>query len=551
MSGRARDALSLSRIFIGKMRSGGIPPALHSVPFRLWSVRLEDLPFGTIHRYTVVTFVQRLEPKKIQLSDFERSPSNAVRLHPLKCTLSGQHRAHALLSRSSYQTSAPSVEKEGFQLETDGREEVKQALAEYLELSLKVRKQLAINISENSPSFVDGLVDQLHVLQKKDSSHLDRDLNTAVKELLAKSKCKGVEPFLESLGVKPEDIEKVSDFARSGVKGVLVKVDLLKAIGIKSEEIPKVIASNPRFLSNALVNNQVKVEYLAQLGMSPVEICKLIIQYPNSLSFGLKDGGLPLVKFLKNAGVKDEDVCKVLIRCPQLLTLNVERKLLPAIETLGTVGIKGSYLARVLVMQPSLLRRRLERNIAFCREFGLDSKPGVIARLLVTCPNFSVDGCSARVSYLEGIGLTKEQIVMMINRNPAFLSLNVKTALAPKVNYLLNVMGRPVDQLVTAATFLTMSLEHRIKPRHEILAALKEAGLLKRDYSLTTMVTWSEGYFFEKFVQNSPPHIRDLWKGRSAGSVPPVDGAQYLEEACFTVLQIVDLLLELLCVFWS
>lgn len=499
------------------MQSPRNPPHLHSSPCGPSSVQGQRLAWCTIDRYRRVTFVRALGPK------VEPSLVTVVKHHPLRSTICGQARAYALLSRSSYQTSAPAVEKpnvDGFAFETDSREEIKGALAEYLEMTLRVRKQLAIDISQNSPAYVDGLVDKLKVSQEDYPTNLKKGLSAAVKELLAKSKSKGVEPFLESLGVSPQDVVRVSDYARSGVKGVLVKVDLLKAIGIKSEEIPKVISSNPRFLANALVSHQVKVEYLAQLGMSPVEICKLIISYPNSLSFGLKDGGLPLVTFLKEVGVRDEDIRKVLTRCPQLLTFNLEKKLLPAIERLESVGIKGTYLARVLVMQPSLLRRRLERNIAFCREFGLDAKPGVIARLLVTCPNFSVDGCAARVSYLESIGLTKDQIVTMINRNPAFMSLNVKTSLAPKVNYLMNVMGRPVDQIVTAATFLTMSLEHRIKPRHEVLAALTEAGLLTRIYSLTTMVTWREEYFYKKFVENSPLHIQELWTNHLSRRVP-------------------------------
>lgn len=389
---------------------------------------------------------------------------------------------------------------------SDIREEVKQALCQFMQQDLKVEKKLAAQIINNSPDYVNKLVEKL-----KPTVQPHTNLNLMVREVLAEAKFKGVEPYFESIGFTPQEIEKVSMYSRSGLAGVIAKVNLIKSIGIRPEEIPRVVTINPRSLSNALKSQEVKVHYLKQLGLSFDDIRKLVVSYPKALSFGLKNGSLPLVDFLRSKGVNTSEIGKVVVRCPQLLTLNVERKLQPAIEILGSVGITGSNLARVLVTQPSLLRRRLGANIEYCRKLGLDAKPGVIARLLVTCPNFSEDGCKARMSYLESTGLTKEQVVTMIIKNPAWLSFNVESSLSLKVNYLVNVMGRSVQELVTASTFLTMSLENRIMPRWTVLSAMEKVGLLKKTYSLSTLVTWSDDYFYERFVDKCPKEIKKLW----------------------------------------
>ncbi|KAL3700317.1 hypothetical protein R1sor_018339 [Riccia sorocarpa] len=389
---------------------------------------------------------------------------------------------------------------------SDIHDEVKKAVTKYMEQDLGVEGGLALQIANTSPRFISRLIENMNPTYQPGG-----DLNLAVKEALNNSKFKGVEPYFESIGFSPQEIDKAILYARSGLSGVMEKVNLIKSIGVKSEEIPRVVSTNPRVLSTSSRSLELKLQYLKQLGLLPDDIKKLVVSYPKALSFGLKNGRLPLVDFLSSKGVKDSEITKVVSRCPQLISLNVEMKLQPAIEVLESVGMKGGSLAKALVTQPSLLRRKLKRNIEYCQSLGLDEKPRVIARLLVTCPNFSEEGCKARMNYLESLGLTKEQVISMIMKNPAWLSFNVETSLSLKVNYLVNVMGRSVQELVTAVNFLTMSLEKRIRPRWTVLAAMEKAGLVTKTYKLSTLATWSDDYFEKKFVARCPPEIRKLW----------------------------------------
>ncbi|KAL2651598.1 hypothetical protein R1flu_019726 [Riccia fluitans] len=405
--------------------------------------------------------------------------------------------------------------------QSDIGEEVKKAVAQYMEQNLGVDGGLAVEIAHKSPRYVSKLIEEM-----KATSQSGGDLKLAVKEVLTNSKFKGVEPYFESIGFSPEEIDRVIIYARYGLPGVIEKVNLVKSIGVKPEEIPRVVTTNPRSLSTSSRSLELKVQYLKQLGLSPDDIRKLVVSYPKALSFGLKNGRLPLVDFLSSKGVKDSEIGKVVFRCPQLVSLNVEMKLQPAIEVLETVGIRGDSLARVLVTQPSLLRRKLKRNIEYCRSLGLDEKPGVIARLLVTCPNFSEEGCKARMNYLQSLGLTKEQVVTMIRKNPAWLSFNVESSLSLKVNYLVNVMGRSVQELVTAVNFLTMSLEKRIVPRWTVLLAMEKAGLVTKTYKLSTLATWSDDYFEKRFVSRYSP-VRE--RTRQGADSPTTHGKGSLQ----------------------
>lgn len=70
-----------------------------------------------------------------------------------------------------------------------------------------------------------------------------------------------------------------------------------------------------------------------------------------------------------------------------------------------------------------------------------------------------------------------------------------KEMLYEKVNFLCNDVGCSLDCLDSYPAFLCFDLENRIKPRYKMLKWLKEHGLLKKLFSLITVLARSEKSF--------------------------------------------------------
>lgn len=103
----------------------------------------------------------------------------------------------------------------------------------------------------------------------------------------------------------------------------------------------------------------------------------------------------------------------------QVLTLNVEEKLKPVVEFFRSMGLnKERDMEMLIVRNAQILCCSIEKNLR---------------------PKFI---------YFKGLGLTEKSIANMIVLFPSMLGQSIEGSLAPKFNYLIYEMNRPVEELV-------------------------------------------------------------------------------------------------------
>ncbi|WKA07698.1 hypothetical protein VitviT2T_025485 [Vitis vinifera] len=73
-------------------------------------------------------------------------------------------------------------------------------------------------------------------------------------------------------------------------------------------------------------------------------------------------------------------------------------------------------------------------------------------------------------------GLSCEDIVAMSNKHPQILQYN-PTSLKEKIEYLIEDMGREVDELLAFPAFLGYKLDDRIKHRYEVKKKIIGEGM--------------------------------------------------------------------------
>jgi hypothetical protein len=60
-----------------------------------------------------------------------------------------------------------------------------------------------------------------------------------------------------------------------------------------------------------------------------------------------------------------------------------------------------------------------------------------------------------QVAFFQSLGLSRSEVARMVERFPDLLTYSVEGNFRPKVNYLVNEMGRPVDDIVSLASSST------------------------------------------------------------------------------------------------
>lgn len=67
------------------------------------------------------------------------------------------------------------------------------------------------------------------------------------------------------------------------------------------------------------------------------------------------------------------------------------------------------------------------------------------------------------------VGLSKREVALMVCRFSPLLGYSIDEVLKPKVEFLINSMGKPISDVVEYPRYFSYSLEKKIKPRFWVL----------------------------------------------------------------------------------
>ena len=83
------------------------------------------------------------------------------------------------------------------------------------------------------------------------------------------------------------------------------------------------------------------------------------------------------------------------------------------------------------------------------------------------------------MEYLRTWNISKNNIARMVYKFPPLLGYNVEPVLKPKLQFLVNSMGRQVYEVVEYPRYFSYSLEKRIIPRARVIERRKISCDLK------------------------------------------------------------------------
>ncbi|XXG85910.1 hypothetical protein AAC387_Pa11g0909 [Persea americana] len=296
------------------------------------------------------------------------------------------------------------------------------------------------------------------------------------------------------------------------------KIRVFYNLGCEKGKMGELIGRNRDvFLEFTEVAFVEKVDFFCRLGMRKEDIGLLVLRHPEILSFNLEDHIITVSDYLKRIGLDNEELNTVILQYPHVLGKN-RLKNLP--QTMKALDLQNWFADRIMNGNHHLLSgfvsscsdeelkedlkndlERIEFLTKHHHTFGkLDFLLGIgfgnnlnnieILRHL----HGTGSQLQERFNCLLHMGIKYSSLCKMISASPKILNQNTDM-LQQKVDFLCNELQCSLQHLEAFPSYLYYDLEKRIKPRHRILAWLREKDLLKKQYSLSTVLATSEKRF--------------------------------------------------------
>ena len=295
---------------------------------------------------------------------------------------------------------------------------------------------------------------------------------------------------------------KVRQLVRHGIPSekiahVLNNVNLTRAICLKSaEEIEKtftflsrfgfravdIIVKRPAILNYDLESQLIpRVRVLVELSdgddaATGVVLCKL----PAILSYS-EEHLAGHVEFLRSfAGLTDREIFRIVCVFPNVFSASKERKLNPRLDFLKQCGLNSDNIFRLLIKAPLFLGLSFEDNLVYklCLlvKIGYRYRTRELAIAMGAVTRTSCENLQKVIELFLSYGLSCEDIVTMSKKHPQVLQYNPRS-LEEKMEYLIEGMGREVEELLDFPAFLGYNLDDRIKHRYEVKKKIVGEGM--------------------------------------------------------------------------
>ncbi|GJN22285.1 hypothetical protein PR202_gb09840 [Eleusine coracana subsp. coracana] len=275
----------------------------------------------------------------------------------------------------------------------------------------------------------------------------------------------------------------------------------LADLGLSPKEVSALVASNPRVLCARIDRSLAPIcAELRALGLSPSQIARLA-QIANR--YFLCRSFVSKVRFWLPLFGSSERLLQASDWNYWLLTSDLEKVVEPNVAFLKQCGLGAGDIAKLLVAAPRLVTMHPEYvQDAVRRATQLGVAPGsqMFRHALSTA------GC---------IGQEK------VDAKAPRILVASEERLRRNAEFLLNEVGLPPQYIARRSVLLMYSLERRLVPRHVVVKALKEKGLVDQDRCFFNVVAPTEEKFLEKFVapyEESIPGLADVYESACSGN---------------------------------
>lgn len=308
-------------------------------------------------------------------------------------------------------------------------------------------------------------------------------------------------------------------------------IQYLSSLGLNECHFARIYNRHKPTLRTKVSSAQERLDFLQSVGVKTEDLVKIILKQPQILGYTIENNIKPHIDFLRGLGVPDSRLGQIITANPSFFSYSLELSLKPKVRFLTEeVGIKRTDLGKVVILGPEILRQpaeALKSRLEFLSK-ELGASKGNLVKMVTKHPqllHYSItDGIQPRINFLRSIGMNEADIVKVLTRLPQILSLSVEKNLRPKYLYLVKELENGVESLSAHPLYFSISLKQRIWPRHRFLTSLKK--VTNRPFPIKALLV-NDDCFCKRWADTTLQDyqaFRQLLLGELAGEVSQKQG---------------------------
>lgn len=286
-----------------------------------------------------------------------------------------------------------------------------------------------------------------------------------------------------------------------------------KGSGFSQDHIEQVVKSFPKILSSKLAKTiEPKMKVFQDLGFAPNDIAEIVSADPWILSRSADNQLGRSLLVLKSVLGSNAGVVKVLKISGWFLKRDLEKIMMPNIEFLKRCGVSSSQIVKFVFNFPRFFLLKPESLQDFAKtveEMGFDRKSRMFLSAVRTKSSMTEENWALKLKLFRSLGFSESDILDTFRRLPQVFAVSEKK-IRNIMELLLSTRRSDISYIVNHPDLLICSLEHRLKPRIQVMEILEKKNLLKKKPSLYTICKISEKRFSEKYVLPYSKELKEL-----------------------------------------
>ncbi|KAK4435365.1 Transcription termination factor MTEF18, mitochondrial [Sesamum alatum] len=326
--------------------------------------------------------------------------------------------------------------------------------------------------------------------------------------------------LINSCGLSPEAAiaasKKVS--LNSSEKPDLL-LTLLRNHGLSDAHIAKMVTRLPNILlAHPEKTVLPKLKFFHSIGMPAPVVAQVTSISPGILRCSLEKRIIPFYNYLKHLLQKDERVIRGFKRMAAHFVQTALQRVPANVAILRNYGVNESNIVFLVTNHPQPLMLKSDKFVELVNrvnDLGMDISKLMFIQALQVLHCTSNSAWEQRKEAYRRWGWSESDIRMAFSRHPVCMSLSEKKIMS-MMEFFVNEMNCQPKAIAGRPTVLLYSLEKRIVPRCRVAKLLMVKGLIKKSYSLISLMVTTDEKFLERFVRRHQdvPHLLDVYHGK-------------------------------------
>ncbi|XP_051151345.1 uncharacterized protein LOC127265547 [Andrographis paniculata] len=300
---------------------------------------------------------------------------------------------------------------------------------------------------------------------------------------------------------------------------------ILKTYGFSDVQITRLVTKYSKLLSSHPDKTVLpKLRFFDSIGMPHHVLTGMISRCPTLLGSSLDKCIIPFYDYLKNILQSDKKVVRAFSTIgPHSLTTTLNHRASANVDILRKYGVSDSNIKFLLEYHSNVLTRKIDwvvKAVERAIELGMDTSKFSFILAVHTLSCLSKSAWKRKEELYRRCGWSDPDILTAFSLHP-YCMLVSEDKIMRTMEFLVKEMDCQPKDIAKTPRVLLYCLDKRVAPRCRVIKLLMEKGLLERSYKLSSLISYSEHCFLERFVRKHGhvPELLEVYRGVRAQSI--------------------------------